>query len=990
MKPKWIVWAVVLALGVAPCAWATESGALFVRVQGADGTPLVGATVELAGTDFSRAAVSSDRGEARFTNIRPGSYDVTVALMGYTTVVQEGVKIDFQSNVDLKVVLDRSQIVERVVVTAQTPLMDTRKTGTSTVLSKTELDQVPTSRDPWAVLSTIPGIMTDRVNIAGSEAGQQSNYVGKGDDGAQSSWVMDGVEFTDVAAAGSSSTYLDFNSFDQVGFVTGGADVEQPSPGLRLNFITKQGSNRHTGTARLLYAERQYQTNNLRGLSQPPNVTSVTPISGNKVNENFEKNFDLGGPIVQDKAWYWFGFTQNDINVALITGQADITKLRNISGKVHGQVGSKTTWKAYYSEGDKIKTGRGGGIDRPPETTWNQEGPTPIYTGLVNHFFSPNFEMTLQAGSVGGGFSLTPQGDFSNQIFQDEFGVYSGTFSQYATKRPQDQFTAKGSYYKSTGDWDHEFKFGFRYKTTSVNSFSKYSENDLVATKYYTSSYGGDGYVYLYRELNTNVDVEYYNAWIGDTVIKGPWTFSGGLHFSRQSGEQLASSSPASALAPTLLEGVDFGGFDPGFTWNDISPRLGVTYTFDTANRALVRGSFSRYVDQLGSGLVSYNLPLTYVGVFYAWDDLNDNDFFDGIGEIVDINSDTTIDCLDSTFALNIDPCNTASAVSPFKIDRNLEAPYVNELIFGGEYELMRDFSVAANVTFRERKNIVWTPLYDLTEFADTGRLVTLGSDIYDCSGTVSGNFLDTGAAYDEPFCQIVDFSDTDGTIRWQTNMPGFKQSFQGIELTATKRLSNKWMMRGYVAYSDWTNEFSGTPLDPGIYGTAAGSRSGDPTNSRGGTTDDGGAVAVQSLASGNKRNVWTGSSKWQVNVNGLYQLPMGVSVAGNLYGRQGYGIAYFHSVSVGGAEGTKAVQIDGVDSRRYDDLWTLDLRAAKLFSLDGGTKIEVAVDAFNVFNENTVLQLDSRVDAGGTGTYNRIGEILSPRVFRFGATISF
>ena len=125
--------------------------------------------------------------------------------------------------------------------------------------------------------------------------------------------------------------------------------------------------------------------------------------------------------------------------------------------------------------------------------------------------------------------------------------------------------------------------------------------------------------------------------------------------------------------------------------------------------------------------------------------------------------------------------------------------------------------------------------------------------------------------------------------------MPDFKQEFNGIELTATKRLSNKWRMRAFVMYSEWQNKFSGdVPLSPGLYGLGAASQSGDPTNFRGGTTADGGLIAVQSQSSGNKADVFVGSSNWQFNVNGLYQLPMNWTVSGNLYGRQGYGLAYY------------------------------------------------------------------------------------------------
>ena len=50
----------------------------------------------------------------------------------------------------------------------------------STNVSLDELQNIPSSRDPWVVLQTVPGIIVDRVNVGGAESGQQSSYQAKG------------------------------------------------------------------------------------------------------------------------------------------------------------------------------------------------------------------------------------------------------------------------------------------------------------------------------------------------------------------------------------------------------------------------------------------------------------------------------------------------------------------------------------------------------------------------------------------------------------------------------------------------------------------------------------------------------------------------------------------------------------------------------------------------------------------------------------------
>ena len=54
------------------------------------------------------------------------------------------------------------------------------------------------------------------------------------------------------------------------------------------------------------------------------------------------------------------------------------------------------SYKLFYTEGEKLKDGRGAGIDRPPETTWDQSGPSPIASASLSYFFTPELEVTFQ------------------------------------------------------------------------------------------------------------------------------------------------------------------------------------------------------------------------------------------------------------------------------------------------------------------------------------------------------------------------------------------------------------------------------------------------------------------------------------------------------------------------------------------------------------------------------------------------------------------
>lgn len=108
----------------------------------------------------------------------------------------------------------QEQVLDEITVTAESPLLDERRISTGATVTLTELDKVPTVRDPWAVLQTTPGVLTDRVNAGGNESGQQAV------------WAVDGTVITDTAAQGSTPVYYDFDIFGEIPFTIPDAEAK--------------------------------------------------------------------------------------------------------------------------------------------------------------------------------------------------------------------------------------------------------------------------------------------------------------------------------------------------------------------------------------------------------------------------------------------------------------------------------------------------------------------------------------------------------------------------------------------------------------------------------------------------------------------------------------------------------------------------------------------------------------------------------------------
>jgi len=201
------------------------------------------------------------------------------------------------------------------------------------------------------------------------------------------------------------------------------------------------------------------------------------------------------------------------------------------------------------------------------------------------------------------------------------------------------------------------------------------------------------------------------------------------------------------------------------------------------------------------------------------------------------------------------------------------------------------------------------------------------------------------------------------------------QQDFRGLYLTLDKRLVNRWMTHGYVSWQNWTWR---VPV----------SENQDPTGVLAGGTRNGSQVLQ------GDGNLFI-NSKWSYNLNGMYQVapdrPWGFNLAANLQGRQGYPIRYGQRIFRDTLADTPGLGIvvpvtSDVDRFRYADVRTLGFRVEKDFHLSE-VGLTVSADVFNALDESTVLQ---RQGVLGGNQSDSVQEILSPRVFRLGARLSF
>src|SRR5205814_1051294 len=190
-------------------------------------------------------------------------------------------------------------------------------------------------------------------------------------------------------------------------------------------------------------------------------------------------------------------------------------------------------------------------------------------------------------------------------------------------------------------------------------------------------------------------------------------------------------------------------------------------------------------------------------------------------------------------------------------------------------------------------------------------------------------------------------------------------------ELSLVKRMANRWMGRATFSLNSWKEHVGPAAIL-------------NPTHQDLDPQIDG--AQHMEFSAGSGKNYYA-SAKWQLNVNGMYQLPGGFEVAANLFGRQGYPKPVYIQADTGALDQVlNVLAVSTTDQIRLSNLWDMDLRLAKSIRL-GGASLTLAGDLFNVFNSNTELY---RNPSAGGSSYNRLDEILAPRIARLSARFTF
>jgi hypothetical protein len=968
---------VVLLIG-ANSAAAQTTGEIFGRAADASGAVLPGATVTVAGPSLMqpRVVVTSEAGTYNVPEVPVGTYSVAFELPGFRTVVHQDIRITIGFRAQVNASLQLSTVQETVTVTGESPLVDSRETGTKTSFDLESMQNIPSARDPWVMLERAPGITMDRANVGGSQSGQQSMYISRGAATGNNKWSIDGVDITDMSATGASPIYYDFDMLEEMQVTTGGADVTQQTGGVGINLVMKSGTDRLKGSARYYVTDEAFQADNITDEIRADNAGSGAPIQNIQ-----DRGFEIGGPIKRGKAWFWGSYGAQNIKVGVVgfwkndpaCGPArptdtkavracletDLTKLNNYNWKIQTVPfkNNKLTFQNTWAE--KVRNARDASVTRPIETTYRQKavssdfgtfgwltGPSPFWSVRDQHVLSDRWLVETMWAHLGNNFVLDFHEDALRDVqarFETSTGTWGRSFQASTFLRPTNSLDLTSNYFMpQVLGGDHALKFGYRWRSAHNISIGHHGGNvDARFTNGIPNSAD------MWRDQYSESHLGTHALYVQETYTKNRLTLNLGFRYDRQDDAAVAATVPANPLIPAQLPAIEFPGADAGVVWSDVSPRVGLTYDFTGDGRTVMSASYAAYYGQLAPGQLSSVLAATgAVQVRYPWNDLNGDTF-------------VTANELDLTTILNrsaaYDPANPGNFRTAGTVDPNLKADRTRELIVGFDRQVGPTAAVGASYIWRK---------YDRFTFNDR---LNWTSDNYR-----QVNFTPTGCPADarcEPITYFEPASPLPAVFQL-SNVPDRWRDFNGVELTFQKRMSNRWSMTASYAYNNAVDVFDSRAAyeDPTcVVGQCPGSQ----------------IYAPQAGGSGID-NVYI-NAKWLVKASGTLQLPYRVNLGANFNSRQGYPFPQaIITPNRANSGGQATVLLDPLGENRLPAFTQVDVRFDRNFMF-GRVQLKPTVDVFNLMNANTVL---ARRQLQASAVANDISGIVAPRVARFAVQV--
>jgi hypothetical protein len=985
-----------LLLLTATAGAQVQTGSISVRVVDDQGAVVPGVTVSISSTALPQPIVGATGADGVYQvpGLGLGTYTVRTSLQGFQTVIREGVVVRQGQTIPLEITMKVSALAEEITVKGESPVIDTKSANVNISLDKSLLENTPGGKDIWNILEyKVPGLVFDVPDVGGNQAGLQRAFTARGTPNAQNTQLLNGVNVGDPAAIGFSMNYYDPSSFENILVSSGAQDISVGTSGVVINMVTKSGTNAWNGQALQTYQGDKTQADNiddrLKLAGFRPNANAVDYITNT--------NVQAGGPLIQNKLFAFGSFNHQPTHVNVPgfpavsplpvqlgdSSNQDTTDITTGTGRLTYQLAANK-FDLYGSRQRYDKPNRGASASLTQDSTAKEYDIDNVIQGLWSLVLSDRLFANTNVSFNNVDFPLSQKTGL--QPLEDlAAGVqYRNRTNTAIMYRKRFELQSIWQYYVPAFYGRHEFKGGFNNSYTPEDVRTERVDNVNLRYRSFATSA---------TQLAGPVDVTIFNSpftvkravmntalFAQDTYSIGRFTAVAGIRWERVEGFIPEQTRPSSDYFPTglVINGLNVnlntGGTLTSYTvpdrftevrnaplWKNWAPRVAGTYDLGGNGKTLLRASWGKYLDQIGTGTPGPN-PNGTVSQRYNWIDLDNDLEFD--------RGNATWDgtrYVGGEFGTLVNNGTTIPNPNPF--DSARRRTYRNEVTLGVDRELFP--GVRGSLTYiskREKDPIgtvdasleLWDEIYLPVPVIDPGP-----------DGVTGGN----GAADDR---EVTVYSLRSGVTTNQrtVNDNRLAQRYDGLEATVEKRYQ-----RGFALVGGYT------------YGR---------------TRADQTSLASPNSLINSAGEV--GGRRHMLKMSGSYMLPYQVLFGANFRWQSGlpYHRTFTATQCTGGAtvncisQGSTTILAEPRGTREMPALTTLDLRLGRFFQV-GRQRFEVSVDGYNVANANTVYDL--RTGSGLTNirvngdpaapitqiqTFESPTAVLGPRIFRFNITYQF
>ena len=908
------------------------------------GAVLPGVTVTATSTALMQpqVQVTGADGTYRFVALPPGIYDVAFELTGFQTIKREAIRVVINQTLTVDQQLQVATLQESVTVTGASPIVDTSTTTLATNFTKELLTEIPNARDVWAAMAQAPGLQMTSYDVGGSRTGNQTGYITYGFSG-QNQTRLEGIDTTEGRDA--NAGYFDFGSFEEFQVGGAGSDASSFATGAVLSISVKSGGDRFSGDWYSDWLADATVSDNVpdnlrvaRDADEDGFYVRTALERGNPVDKQYDINWNVGGPLWKQKAWFFVSWRLNDqYKYVLNSDLIERSKLSNkYTLKGTFQLTRNNQLIAFLNKREKLQDKRGLGPSTPLSAAQYQSSRNYPWKVEWTSVLGSHAFLDVMAADWYNFFPLRPTRDYG--LYDGPWGpgrqdlgtnVFfdGGANSSYQDqKRYKAQFYTTMSYFKDGWNGSHDLRVGYDWKRDRRNLF-----NDQPFDIFYRDRGTTPSELELYNTPTSPTnDVVYHSVWVNDTwKMTDRLTLNLGLRF-----EAYRDGWPEQQFQPN--------GHPQLATWDDpryrafvqpatvaertvaetktVVPRVGFAYDLTGDNRTVLKVYFGQTRFNSADLLADQENPVGRARLRYAFNDLNGNRLLDGPQEL-------------GRFI------TTVGGGGFVRVDRDLIRPTGSQIGTDIEREIVAGLSGRVSYVYKNARN-VW------------GEIDAVRAPLY----TVPFTFVDPGpdnsvaTTADNQTFNTFDRPASAGTDRVYTNPDLNNDDFHTVEVAANRRFSGGWMLLTSFGYT-WRQQ-----------GTAN-YRPADRL-----WLDENGQEST---------------TLYNYKLIGRYTLPFDIGLSGSWKLQSGAQWGRTVSVNFPG-DGNRTVRVEPLDSNRAPAVSIVDFRLDKSFRIRN-TRLTGMLDIFNTANYGTVTAFRQT-----TVNYQEVTGILDPRVVRLGLRFTF